>query len=208
MIKAVIFDMDGVLIDAREWHYTALNRSLSLFGYNISRLDHLTNFDGLPTSRKLDLLTLDNNLPKGLHSFINMMKQRYTEEEIFTECKPIFQHQYALGRLKEHGYKIAVASNSISRTMELMLTKSDLIQFLDFFISAEQVSHPKPDPEIYENAISRLGLNPNQCLVVEDNKNGIQAARAAGAHVMEVRTPDEVDFWRIETRIKEIGGGM
>lgn len=208
VIKAVIFDMDGVLIDAREWHYAALNRSLSLFGYNISRLDHLTNFDGLPTSKKLDLLSLDYNLPRGLHGFINMMKQKYTEEEIFTECSPTFQHQYALGHLKENGYKIAVASNSISRTMKLMLTKSDLIQFLDFYISADDVSKPKPDPEIYEFAISRLGLNPNECLVLEDNKNGIKAARSAGAHVMEIRNPEDVDYWKIESQIKEIEGGM
>ncbi|HCF3308648.1 TPA: HAD hydrolase-like protein, partial [Pseudomonas aeruginosa] len=55
MIKAVIFDMDGVLIEAKDWHYDALNKALNLFGYNISRHDHLTSYDGLPTSRKLEM---------------------------------------------------------------------------------------------------------------------------------------------------------
>jgi beta-phosphoglucomutase len=53
MIKAVVFDMDGVLIEAKDWHYEALNRALKLFGYEISRYEHLTTFDGLPTRRKL-----------------------------------------------------------------------------------------------------------------------------------------------------------
>ena len=57
MIKAVIFDMDGVLIDAKEWHYEALNNALKLFGYKISRHDHLVTFDGLPTRAKLQMMT-------------------------------------------------------------------------------------------------------------------------------------------------------
>ena len=69
MIKAVIFDMDGVLIDAREWHYEALNRALRLFGMEISRTDHLTTFDGLPTRRKLEMLSSTNGLPVELHGF-------------------------------------------------------------------------------------------------------------------------------------------
>ena len=70
MIKAVIFDMDGVLIEAKDWHFNALNKALSLFGYEISRFEHLTTYDGLPTSRKLEMLTIEHGLPKELHEFI------------------------------------------------------------------------------------------------------------------------------------------
>ena len=72
--KAVLFDMDGVLIDAREWHYDALNRALSLFGHDIDRYSHLTAYDGLPTRKKLEMLSIDKGLPRGLHKFINSMK--------------------------------------------------------------------------------------------------------------------------------------
>ena len=96
MIKAVIFDMDGVLIEAKDWHYEALNKSLNLFGYNISRFVHLTTFDGLPTKDKLNILTTEYNLPVELHSFINEMKQHYTMEIVHTKCKPLFIHEYAL----------------------------------------------------------------------------------------------------------------
>ena len=70
-IQAIIFDMDGVLIDARDWHYEALNRALKIFGFEISRQDHLEHFDGLPTKAKLNLLSQDRGLPLRLHSFIN-----------------------------------------------------------------------------------------------------------------------------------------
>ena len=76
-IKAIVFDMDGVLIEAKDWHYEALNKALRLFGYEISRYDHLVTYDGLPTSKKLEMLSLEKGLPTGLHQFINQMKQSY-----------------------------------------------------------------------------------------------------------------------------------
>ena len=82
-IKAVIFDMDGVLIEAKDWHYEALNRALRLFGLEISYLEHLTTFDGLPTKKKLEILSVDRKLPKSLHNFINQMKQLYTMEIVY-----------------------------------------------------------------------------------------------------------------------------
>ena len=75
-IKAIIFDMDGVLIDAKDWHYEALNRALKLFGYNISRYDHLVTFDGLPTRKKLEMLTREHGLPPSLHGFLNFRLRR------------------------------------------------------------------------------------------------------------------------------------
>ena len=77
-IKAILFDMDGVLIEAKDWHYEALNNALQLFGMEISRYDHLITYDGLPTKKKLEMLTMERGLPVGLHHFINDMKQQYT----------------------------------------------------------------------------------------------------------------------------------
>jgi len=206
MIKAVVFDMDGVLIDAKEWHYEALNRALALFGFEISRTEHLETYDGLPTSKKLEMLSRDRGLPTGLHKFINEMKQAYTVEMIHTTCKPLFVHQYALARLHGAGYKLAVASNSIRDSVELMMSKARLDQHLDLQLSTNDVSAPKPDPEIYVTAMARLGVKPEECLVVEDNENGIQAARASGAHVLVVSTVYDVNHDNITRRIAEIEG--
>lgn len=204
MIKSVIFDMDGVLIDAKEWHYEALNRALSLFGFEISRYDHLTAYDGLPTKKKLEMLTLEKSLPRELHPFINRMKQSYTMELVHSKCKPRFAQEYALSTLKSRGYKLAVASNSIRDTVQVMMEKSRLDIYLDAMLSTADVSHPKPNPEIYLKAIEKVNLAPTECLVVEDNSNGIKAAIDSGAHVLVVKRVEDVNLENISTRIQEI----
>jgi HAD superfamily hydrolase (TIGR01509 family) len=203
MIKAVVFDMDGVLIEAKDWHYEALNRALRLFGMEISRYEHLTVFDGLPTKKKLQMLSTQSNLPTELHDFINDMKQRYTMEIVNAHCKPRFNHEYALSKLRASGYRLAVASNSIRSTVEVMMQRAALDSYLDFMISNQDVSHPKPHPEMYNLAISKLKIAPSECLIVEDNENGIKAARASGAHVLEVSDVSEVTFANISKRIAE-----
>jgi beta-phosphoglucomutase len=207
MIKAVIFDLDGVLIDARDWHYQALNRALSLFGLEIARDDHIVSYDGLPTKKKLEMLTIERGLPAPLHEFINRMKQIYTMEMIYSHCRPTFFHQYALARLKKDGLKMAVCSNSIRESLDLMITRADLKRFFDFTLSNQDVKSPKPDPEIYVKAIEKIGVPANQCLIVEDNQNGVKAAQAAGAHVLHVRSVNEVNETNIVNRLKELAGG-
>ncbi|MCE9608431.1 MAG: HAD family phosphatase [Planctomycetia bacterium] len=206
-IKAVVFDMDGVLIDAKEWHYEALNRALNLFGYNISRLEHLTTFDGLPTRKKLEMLTLERGLPAGLHVFLNDIKQIYTTELIHSRCKPTFAHEYALSRLRDSGYKLAVASNSVRATVELMMERSWLKPYLEVLLSNQDVRQAKPDPEIYLTAASRLGLAPGECLVVEDNPNGIKAAEGAGCPVLVVGSVHDVHLTSICEAIRRAEGG-
>lgn len=204
MIKAIIFDMDGVLIDAKEWHYEALNKALELFGYEISRYDHLITYDGLPTKEKLKMLTLEKGLSPKLHSFINELKQQYTMDIVYAKLKPTFCHEYALSKLKAEGYRLAVASNSIRSTVEIMMQKSALIDYLEFFLSNQDVKKAKPDPEIYQTAMERLKLNPKECLVVEDNVNGIKAAQAAGAYVLEVTGVYDVTYQNIKRKIREV----
>lgn len=201
-IKAVVFDMDGVLIEAKDWHYEALNKALRLFGYEISRYDHLVTYDGLPTAKKLEMLSMEKGLPTGLHKFINAMKQSYTVDLVHINCAPRFFHEYTLSRLRAEGYRLAVASNSIRYSVQLMMEKSNLLEYLDFFLSNQDVKKAKPDPEIYSTAIQRLNLAPNEVLVVEDNRNGIQAATAAGANVMKVETVYDVNYENIMAHIK------
>jgi len=207
-IKAILFDMDGVLIEAKDWHYEALNRALKLFGMPISRFDHLTSFDGLPTLRKLELLTLERGLPRELHAFINEMKQKYTMEIVHAQCKPMFTHEYALSNLKDKGYKLAVCSNSVRNTVETMMQRSALSGYLDFMISNEDVSKGKPDPEMYLRSMEHLVVKPSECLIIEDNENGIKAARASGGHLLVAKDVKEVNLNNILMRISEIESGV
>jgi HAD superfamily hydrolase (TIGR01509 family) len=204
MIKTIIFDMDGVLIEAKDWHYEALNRALNLFGYEISRYEHLITYDGLPTRKKLEMLSLERGLPRDLHEFLNEMKQLYTMEIIHAKCKPRFGHEYALSHLKARGYRLGVASNSIRNTIEVMMKKAHLDIYFDIMLSNEDVTKGKPDPEIYDKAIKHTGFPPQQVLILEDNENGIKAAKAAGAHVLVVRNVDEVNIDNILKHIDQI----
>ena len=200
-IKAVIFDMDGVLIDAKEWHYEALNRALRLFGYEISRYDHLHTYDGLPTRKKLEMLSRQDSLPASLHGFISRLKQQYTMEIVHARCKPLFIHEYALARLKEDGYKLALASNSVRHTVEAMMDHAHLMPYFDFILSNEDVEQPKPSPEIYLKACALLGIAPKNAVVLEDNAHGIQAARAAGTWLLQVGSVQEITYDAIKRAI-------
>lgn len=200
--------MDGVLVDAREWHYQALNRALELFGFRISEEDHLSSYDGLPTSTKLQMLTEDHGLPQGLHEFINALKQQYTVEIIHQKCRPQFALEYALSRLKREQYKVAVASNSIAATVDLMMSASGLAPYLDLQVAASDVSRPKPDPEIYLVAAERLGVDIDECLVVEDSQFGIAAAVASGAHLLRVSGVEDVNYFAIASRVRELERGV
>lgn len=206
MIKAVIFDMDGVLIDAKEWHYDALNRALRLFGLEISMADHLTTFDGLPTRRKLEIMSITEDFPRSLHGLVNGLKQIYTMEIVNSRCRPTFAHEYALSTLKRQGFKLGVASNSVRDSVTAMMQRAQLIDYLDVMLSNEDVAKAKPDPEIYRTAMEKLGVSPAETLIVEDNEHGIQAARASGAHVMVVRSVHEVNLVNIQREIDRAGG--
>lgn len=204
MIKAICFDMDGVLIDAKDWHYEALNHALEHFSYSISRESHLSTFDGLPTRQKLKMLTKVYGLPEQLHDFLNDIKQNYTMQIIHKCCKPSFNHQYALSRLKAEGYKIAVCSNSVRQSIETMMRLSSLDIYLDQIISNEDVSNGKPDPEMYLLAMSIFSITPEECLILEDNDQGIHAAIASGGNLLKIGVPGDVTYQAIKTRINEL----
>jgi beta-phosphoglucomutase len=203
-IKAIVFDMDGVLIDAKEWHYEALNRALNIFGEEIQRWEHNSIFDGLSTKNKLELLSKHGRIPKGMQKFLNELKQKYTMEITVTHCRPNFIHQYAFSKLKEEGFKLAVASNSIRNTVRTMMELSALLPYLDFYLSNEDVKKPKPNPDIYLDALQRLGLEPNEILVLEDNKHGLEAAQEAKCNVLEIKTVEDANYKNIRSFISKI----
>jgi len=204
VIKAIIFDMDGVLVDAKQWHFEALNAALELFGYRISQVEHHQRFDGLPTREKLRILSGESGFPLGLRDFVNEMKQHYLLETAARLCEPNPVHLATLSQLRREGYAIALASNSIRRSVDKLMHLTDLQQFLEFSLSNEDVEHPKPSAEIYELAIRRLGCLPNECLVVEDGEYGLAAARAAGANVLRVETVHDVNYQNICRRIGQL----
>lgn len=194
-IQVILFDLDGVLVDATEWHYEALNRALSLFGFSINRYEHLSSYNGMPTRKKLEMLSLEKGLPTGLHELIARLKQIYTREEILTQCRPVFDKEYMLSRLRREGYRLGVCSNAVQESVELMLTQAGLFGYFDLILSNAHVERPKPDPQIYQKALSFFECRPEEVLAVEDGRHGIQAAQAAGLAVCKVADFHKVNYF-------------
>lgn len=195
---AVLFDMDGVLIDARDWHYRALNDGLELFGVTITEEEHLTEFDGLPTRVKLNMLTEKGRLPSHLHGIVEEVKQERTLREAASLCFPNIDHLMLISWLKNHGLKVGVATNSIRRSSETMLEFAGLMNRLDCLITNQDVSRAKPFPDIYLEGCRVLGVSPERTLVIEDSEYGKQAARDAGCTVVEVDSPSDVNVSLLE----------
>ncbi len=198
MIKVIIFDLDGVLVDAREMHYEALNRSLAKFGYTITRDEHLSTFDGLPTIKKLQMLTELKGLPEDLYDEIWREKQHQTREIIDKEFTYDERMRSILRRLTNEGYAIAVCSNSIRESTKMMLIRKGLMEFVDFFISNQDVRFPKPNPEMFLKAMIKYGVAPKECVIVEDSHHGRQAAFDAGAYLCGVENVENVTYEKIK----------
>jgi beta-phosphoglucomutase len=190
--QGIVFDMDGVLIDAREWHYEALNSALEPFGYSIPIDDHKSRFDGLPTSMKLKILSDEQKLPFVLHEVISKTKQDRTLRIAAAKCFPNPSHLVLLSRLKSCGVPMSVYTNSIRQTSTFMLTHANIIEKFDFVLTNEDVISPKPSPEGYLKVAKLMQIEPSKLLVVEDGDYGTQAATAAGCGVVQIDSPKEL----------------
>ena len=140
MIKLVVFDLDGVLVDARELHYEALNEALAVIDtkYVVQRAEHLSTYDGLSTTKKLHMLTESKGLPEDLHNAVWKLKQSKTIE-IIDAFAPDQRMIGILRRLKKEGYTVACATNSIRETAKLQLIRRGFFEHIDFLYSNQDV---------------------------------------------------------------------
>ena len=148
MIKLIIFDLDGVLYDSKEYHFEALNNALGEVDqkYVISLKDHLNRFDGLPTSRKLEILSAEKGLPNSEHKNIWNRKQQITEL-LLKNISEDLETRKIIKKLKESNLKIVCCSNSIMSTIETVLKNLNIIDLFDKIYSNEDLINPKPHPK-------------------------------------------------------------
>jgi len=205
MIKLIIFDLDGVLVEAKNIHYETLNKSLELINkkYIINWDEHLSIFDGLKTNEKLNILTSKRDLPIDKHKIIWDEKQRLTLEELHNLSQSI-ELQNVFLKLVKDGYKIACCSNSIRKTVLTVLSKLGIIEYFDLIISNEDVKNSKPHPEMYWKAISNIGVLPEETLIIEDSPHGLLAASRSKSYVLRVLSPKNVTYETIINKIIEI----
>lgn len=187
MNKLVIFDLDGVLIDSRDMHYEALNTALKNVGpeYAIDIQEHLSFFDGLPTSKKLSMLTEKKGLPIEMHQHIWEDKQKATLE-IFSKLENDYELMHYFQQIKQKGYQVAVASNSIRNTVKLVLLKLGILEFIDYYVSNEDVVRNKPFPEMYWKCMTACNSLPKDTIIFEDSHIGRQGAIDSGAILIAI----------------------
>jgi HAD superfamily hydrolase (TIGR01509 family) len=205
MIKLIVFDLDGVLLESRDMHYEALNRSLEIIGieYMINREEHLSTYDGLSTSKKLELLTKNKGLPSDSHDYVWRLKQDFTLKIIDTEYTYDERIRQILRCLKNEGYTIYVASNCIYNSVKMILLRKGYIEYIDYFLSNEDVSACKPNPEIYFKAMTRAGVGVKETIIIEDSQIGRKAALDSGAYLFPVESPADVNLKNILDFIKD-----
>ena len=205
MIKLIIFDMDGVLVDAKELHYKALNEALAVVDdkYTIDKDEHLAVYDGLNTSKKLNLLSKSKGLPEDKHTLVWTLKQEKTIG-LIKQYDFDYRIILVLQKLKKDGYTIAVASNSIRDTVKFMLLKKGFMEHIDFFYSNQDVTYPKPSVEMYLKCMIKAGVAPTETLIIEDSPIGRKAASKSGAYLLPVLNSNEVTYENINNFIKPI----
>lgn len=202
MNKALIFDLDGVLVDSKEIHFNALNLALKSINdkYIISVEEQEKIYEGLTTRSKLDILTHTKGLPKELHDYIWRLKQEYSTTmfenlSIDEELVDIFRYY------QSQGYAIGVASNSIRSTLTNCLQSLGIWRYIEVSLSNEDVSNPKPNPEIYNKCMTMLGVDPKNAIIFEDSIIGRQAARDSGANLVEVNSRKDITMRFINNKV-------
>ena len=203
-IKLIVFDLDGVLVEAKNIHFNALNQALGK--YAISWNEHLSTYDGLKTSQKLDMLTKSKGLPIKDHNHIWETKQQITLR-MLGELQPSTKLQSVMSTLVQDGFKLAVASNSIRRTVITVLAKLGIVEYMDLIISNEDVLNSKPHPEMYWQAISKMKCLPEETLIVEDSPYGLLAASRSKSYILRVKNPQEVTYKNISKKLTQIQMG-
>ena len=203
MNNAFIFDLDGVLIDSKEIHFDALNLSLSEINssYVISKEEQASIYEGLSTKAKLDILSYSKGLPKEFHNVIWEKKQIYSSEMFKVFDKD--QELVSLFRLmKSFNIKIGVASNAIRETVIGSLKSLGVYEFVDYALSNEDISNPKPNPEIYKTMMSLLGSSAETTVIFEDSEIGQAAAKASLAKLFPVTERKDISLSYISRAIE------
>ncbi|WP_405807011.1 HAD family hydrolase [Streptomyces sp. NBC_01187] len=182
---AVVFDLDGTLVDSEPNYYEAGRRVLAAHGVSGFSWEEHTRFIGIGTRETLEILRREHGLSTPVDELLAEKNRHYLElaragTEVFPEMRKLVE------RLHSAGHPMAVASGSSRAAIDAVLRATSLDGLLPLRVSAEEVAHGKPEPDVFLEAARRLEVSPGDCVVLEDAPPGAEAARRAGMRCVAV----------------------
>lgn len=188
MLKAIIFDMDGLMIDSELISYQCFQEIIKSYGISFTKEEYIQSYPGrsLHTSMKYikDHYQLNFDIEKEVELF-KELEEKYIKKDGVALKKgliPLLQY------LKSHQYKTIIATSSIKERAEKLLNQHDVMKYFDDIVCGSEVKRGKPFPDIFLKACEKLGVEPHEALVLEDSEAGIQAAY--DAHIAVICIPD------------------
>lgn len=181
MIKGIIFDMDGVLVDSEPLYHEFGYKFFKNLGAAITK-EYFDKYVGCSLGHTINGVCTDFNIDsipreKIYELYLRGAELIYSDNPRLRLCEGVTDW---LEFFKNSGYPMVVASSTHSHNVSTCLDRFDLKKYFQKYIGGDEVKNAKPDPEIIIKACGELGLSPHECIVIEDSKNGIKAAKAAG----------------------------
>ncbi|MEO0292787.1 MAG: HAD family phosphatase [candidate division WOR-3 bacterium] len=189
MLKAVIFDLDGVIIDSEPFHYEVNKKIFAHLGINMSEKEY-ESYIGTSHEYMWSKIKRKYNLPQAVSELVNMQVSgniNYIKNEKIEGIEGVVS---LLSRLKKANIKMAIASSSPKEVIELVINKLKISQYFSAIVGGEELKRSKPAPDIFLKAAERLKVEPANCVVIEDSENGVKAAKAAGMKCIGFKNPN------------------
>lgn len=183
MLKAVLFDMDGVIIDSEPQHARAAVLALKRYNVDIT-IDYAYKFIGTTTYHMCKKIVEDFHLSVTAEELLKAneeMKDELSRTEGYIAIPYVIE---LMKNLKMHGIKMIIASSSSALNIKEVMQYLQIDDIMDGYISGTTVAHPKPAPDIFLAAAKYLGVDPSECIVIEDSNHGVTAA--AAAHITSI----------------------
>jgi beta-phosphoglucomutase family hydrolase len=194
MIKAVLFDFDGVVVDSEKLHMKTFFDLFEKYGINVSQERWYSEFAGTGSRHIIEVLSKELKVKEDINELVERRKHKYEERVQNRELELIPGVVEFLTLIKKKGIKTAVVSGSHRTNVQLALKMFKLEKYFDIIVSGDDLKERKPNPAPFLHAAKLLGVMPCECLGIEDSKAGSQAVVSAKMKLVIIRSPISKDL--------------